>query len=305
MSKIGLDELGYDAKLYVLAFDHRGSFEKMVGGGPEKVSGAKQLIWEGFQRAVADGAPKDASGILVDEQYGANVAREAKAGGFELAMPVEKSGQKEFDFDYDDAFGEHIESFDPAFSKVLVRYNPEGDREMNERQTARLLRLSEWLHERRRKFLFELLVPAEEAQLASVGGSEDRYDTELRAGLMMEAILQLQNAGVEPDIWKIEGLDDREACREIAQLCRREGRDRVSCVVLGRGASDEKVDEWLRAGAGVEGYIGFAIGRSIFAAAVKDYAADPEGFDREAAVESISANYRRFIDVYERQLATA
>jgi myo-inositol catabolism protein IolC len=120
---------------------------------------------------------------------------------------------------------------------------------------------------------------------------------------MMEAILQLQNAGVEPDIWKIEGLDDREACKEIAQLCRREGRDRVSCVVLGRGASDEQVDEWLRAGAGVEGYIGFAIGRSIFAASVKEYAADPGGFDREAAVAAISANYRRFIDVYERQLA--
>jgi myo-inositol catabolism protein IolC len=299
MSEIGLNELGYDEKLYVLAFDHRGSFEKMVGGGPEKVSGAKRLIWEGFQQAVADGAPKDTAGILVDEQYGAEVAREARAGGYKLAMPVEKSGQQEFDFDYGEAFGEHIESFDPDFSKVLVRYNPEGDRELNERQTARLLRLSEWLHEHHRKFLFELLVPAEAAQLASVGGSEDRYDTELRAGLMLEAILQLQNAGVEPDIWKIEGLDDREACREIAQLCRREGRDRVSCVVLGRGASDEKVDEWLRAGAGVEGYIGFAIGRSIFADSVRQYAADPEGFDRDAAVARISASYRRFIDVYE------
>jgi myo-inositol catabolism protein IolC len=305
MSEIGLNELGYDEKLYILAFDHRGSFEKMVGGGPEKVAGAKRLIWEGFQRAVAEGAPKDVAGILVDEQYGAEVASEAKAGGYELSMPVEKSGQKEFDFDYGDAFSDHIEAFDPDFSKVLVRYNPEGDGEMNERQSARLRRLSEWLHQHHRKFLFELLVPAEAAQLAAVGGSEDRYDTELRAGLMLEAILQLQNAGVEPDIWKIEGLDDREACKEIAQLCRRDGRDRVSCVVLGRGASDEKVDEWLRAGAGVEGYIGFAIGRSIFAASVKEYAADPDGFDREAAVAAISANYRRFIDVYEGQLAPA
>jgi 5-dehydro-2-deoxygluconokinase len=216
-----------------------------------------------------------------------------------LAMPVEKSGQPEFDFEYGDAFGEQIEAFDPDFSKVLVRYNPEGDPELNERQASRLLRLSEWLHEHHRKFLFELLVPAEESQLARVGGSADRYDTELRAELMLEAILQLQNAGIEPDIWKIEGLDDREACKEIAQLCRREGRDRVSCVVLGRGASDDKVDEWLRAGAGLEGYIGFAIGRSIFADAVKQYAADPGGFDRDAAVTRISAAYRRFIDVYE------
>ena len=299
MSGIGLNELGYDERLYILAFDHRGSFEKMVGD-VARVPGAKTLIWEGFQRAVADGASKDAAGILVDGQYGPDVARAAKAGGYKLAMPVEKSGQNEFDFEYGDAFGEQIEEFDPDFSKVLVRYNPEGDAELNERQTKRLRRLSEWLHEHHRKFLFELLVPAEEAQLASVDGDVNRYDTELRPQLMMETILQLQNAGVEADIWKIEGLDDREACREIAQLGRREARDHVSCVVLGRGASDEKVDEWLRAGAGVPGYIGFAIGRSIFAESVKAYAADPDGFDRDAAVAKIAANYRRFIEVYER-----
>jgi myo-inositol catabolism protein IolC len=302
---IGIDDLGYDQKLYILAFDHRGSFEKMVGGDHDKVAGAKQLIWEGFQRAVEQGAPKDAAGILVDGQYGPEVAREAKAGGYNLSMPVEKSGQVEFDFEYGDRFGEKIEEFDPDFSKVLVRYNPEGDAERNRRQTARLRQLSEWLHERRRKYLFELLVPAEPAQLERVGGSEDRYDTELRPELMLEAILQLQNGGVEPDIWKIEGLDDREACREIAQLARREGRDHVSCVVLGRGASDAKVDEWLRAGAGLDGYVGFAIGRSIFSESVKAYATEPDGFDRDAAVAKISDNYRRFIDVYEGAPAPA
>jgi myo-inositol catabolism protein IolC len=303
MSAIGIDDLGYDQKLYILAFDHRGSFEKMVGD-VSRVPEAKRLIWEGFQRAVEEGAPKEYAGVLVDDQYGPDVAREAKAGGYVLAMPVEKSGQNEFDFQHGEQFGEKIEEFDPTFSKVLVRYNPEGDRDLNTRQSARLRRLSEWLHERRRKFLFELLVPAEPAQLERFEGDEDRYDTELRPELMMEAILQLQNAGVEPDIWKIEGIDDREACREIAQLVRREGRDRVSCVVLGRGASDEKVDAWLRAGAGLEGYIGFAIGRSIFGEAVKAFAAG-EGFGRDAAVESISSKYRRFIDVYEGAVAPA
>jgi myo-inositol catabolism protein IolC len=295
---IGLDELGYHEPLYILAFDHRGSFEKMVGD-VERVPGAKTLIWEGFQRAVEQGAPKQFAGVLVDGQYGPTVAREAKASGYKLAMPVEKSGQNEFDFEYGDRFGEKIEEFDPDFSKVLVRYNPEGDRAMNERQIEKLRRLSEWLHEHHRKYLFELLVPAEPAQLEGVGGDTDRYDLELRPQLMMETILQLQNGGVEADIWKIEGIDDREACNEIAQLARRDGRDRVSCVVLGRGASDQKVDEWLRAGSGVDGYIGFAIGRSIFGESVKAYAADPEGFDRDAAVEKIAANYRRFIDVYE------
>jgi len=301
---IGLDELGYDDRLYILAFDHRGSFVKMVGD-EALASGAKTLIWEGFQRAVEHGAAKEFAGVLVDAQYGTDVARSAKAGGYKLAMPVEKSGQDEFDFEYGEQFGEKIEEFDPDFSKVLVRYNPEGDRALNERQVEKLRRLSEWLHERKRKFLFELLVPAEPAQLEKVGGSADRYDTELRPELMMEAILQLQNGGVEPDIWKIEGIDDREACREIAQLVRREGRGRVSCVVLGRGASDEKVDQWLRAGSGLDGYIGFAIGRSIFGEPVKAYGADPDGFDRDGAVERIAQNYLRFIEVYEGAPAPA
>jgi 5-dehydro-2-deoxygluconokinase len=304
MSGIGLGDLGYDERLYVLAFDHRGSFEKMVGD-VENVPGAKTLIWEGFQKAVELGAPKEFSGVLVDAQYGPSVAREAKAGGYKLAMPVEKSGQMEFDFDYGDAFGEKIEEYDPDFTKVLVRYNPDGDAAMNARQIEKLRRLSEWLHERRRKYLFELLVPAEPAQLEQVGGSTERYDVELRPELMLGAIHELQDGGVEPDIWKIEGIDNREACREIANLARREGRDRVSCVVLGRGASDEKVDEWLRAGAGLEGYIGFAIGRSIFAESVKAYAADPAGFDRDAAVEQIARNYLRFIEVYEGAPAPA
>jgi myo-inositol catabolism protein IolC len=301
---IGLDELGYDERLYILAFDHRGSFEKMVGD-VDRVPGAKTLIWEGFQRAVEQGAPKQFAGVLVDGQYGPDVAREAKAGGYKLAMPVEKSGQNEFDFEYGDRFGEKIEEFDPDFSKVLVRYNPEGDRAMNERQIEKLRRLSEWLHEHHRKYLFELLVPAEDAQLARVDGDTDRYDTELRPELMMETILQLQNGGVEADIWKIEGIEDREACNEIAQLARREGRDKVSCVVLGRGASDEKVDEWLRAASGLDGYVGFAIGRSIFGESVKAYAADPDGFDRDSAIDKIAANYRRFIDVYEGAAAPA
>ena len=161
-------------------------------------------------------------------------------------MPVEKSGQKEFDFEYGDDFGAHIEKFDPDFSKVLVRYNPDGDAEMNRRQSERLKRLADWLHEHDRKFLFELLVPAEEDQLAAVGGDTDRYDAELRPELMRRTIAEFQDAGVEADIWKIEGVDTRDDCERIAAQARAGGRDGVVCVVLGRGADDDKVDHWLR-----------------------------------------------------------
>jgi myo-inositol catabolism protein IolC len=296
--------LGYEGDLYILAFDHRGSFQKkMLGiqGAPspeeaERISDAKAVIFEGFLRALDEGAPRDAAGMLVDEQFGADLAKRGRKEGVILAMPVEKSGQDEFDFEYRDEFGAHIEEFDPTFSKVLVRYNPEGEREMNARQATRLSTLSDWLHEHDRRFLFELLVAAEPAQLEAVRGDEDRYDKEIRPRLMLQAIRDLHAAGIEPDVWKIEGLDRREDCQAVADLVRSDGRDGVACVVLGRGADDAAVEHWLRQGAGVPGYIGFAIGRTIWWDALKAYLADEAS--REDATGTISANYRRMIEVY-------
>ena len=298
--------LGYDGKLFILAFDHRGSFQKKMFGiegdpTPEQtatIADAKHLIFEGLLKATEEGVDPHATGCLVDEQFGApkRIPEEAKERGLLLAMPVEKSGQNEFDFEYGDQFGDHIEKFDPDFSKVLVRYNPEGDADMNQRQSERLKRLADWLHEHDRKFLFELLVPAEPHQLESVGGNEERYDTELRPELMRHTILDLQDAGVEADIWKIEGIDSQKDCERISETARRDGRDGVVCVVLGRGADDAKVEQWLRTGAPVEGYAGFAIGRTIWWDALKSFT---EGdFERGDAVGQIAENYLRFVRVY-------
>ena len=297
-------ELGYNGPLYILAFDHRGSFQKKFFGvteptaqDVERISDAKHVIFEGFLHALDEGADRTSAGLLVDEQFGAVIARTAKADGLILAMPVEKSGQDEFDFEYGDEFSKHIEQFDPTFTKVLVRYNPAGDGAMNERQTKRLRELSDWLHGWGRKFLFELLVPATKEQLGSVGGDADRFDKELRPELMGAAIAELQQSGVEPDVWKIEGIDRREDCEAIATQTRVGGRDKVACVVLGRGADEAAVNHWLRTGAGVPGYIGFAIGRTIWWNPLKEFVDGTA--KRGDAAARISANYRRFIDVYE------
>jgi myo-inositol catabolism protein IolC len=264
----------------------------------DQIADSKLLIYEGLEKATEQGVDPQATGCLVDEQFGepTGVPRKAKEAGLLLAMPVEKSGQNEFDFEYGDDFGAHIEKFDPDFSKVLVRYNPEGDAEMNQRQTERLKRLADWLHENDRKFLFELLVPAEDHQLEKVGGDSDRYDAELRPELMRQTITEFQEAGVEADIWKIEGIDTQEDCERISQTARRDGRDGVICVVLGRGANDDKVDHWLRQGAPVEGYAGFAIGRTIWWDALKSFLAGD--LEREDATNQIAEKYLRFVQVY-------
>jgi myo-inositol catabolism protein IolC len=300
--------LGYDGKLYILAFDHRGSFQKKmfgIEGDPtpeqtETISDAKRLIFEGMLKAVDRGAEAGATGVLVDEQFGSDIPARAHEGGLKLAMPVEKSGQDEFDFEYGEDFAAHIEKFDPDFSKVLVRYNPDDDAETNQRQLVKLKRLADWLHENDRKFLFELLVPATEGQLASVEGDTDRYDTELRPALMREAIEQIQNAGIEVDVWKIEGVEQREDDEMLARQARSgSGREGVTCVVLGRGASTEKVEQWLQAAAAVDGFVGFAIGRSIWWDALKGYLEDE--LERDAAAAQIAENYLHFIEVYQGQ----
>ncbi len=302
--------IGFDRDLYVLPFDHRGSFEtKMFGWeGPltaqqtAQIAAAKQVIYDGFKDAIAAGVPKEKAGILVDEEFGAAILHDAAAHEYATACPAEKSGQAEFDFEYGDDFARHIEMFDPTFCKVLVRYNPEGDRELNRRQAARLRHLSEYLHRKgRSRFMFELLVPAEKAQLQLIAGDKKAYDLELRPRLMVGAIRELQGAGVEPDVWKIEGLDRREDCERIVAAARSGGRNRVGCIILGRGEDEKKVREWLTIAAGVPGFVGFAVGRTDFWEPLVGWRA--KRTTREQAVAEIARRYREFVDVFEKARA--
>jgi myo-inositol catabolism protein IolC len=297
---------GFDKPLYIQPFDHRGSFETGMFGWkgaltPEQtaeIAAAKQVIYDGFKAAVAAGVPKQKAGIPVDEQFGAAILRDAATQGYITACPAEKSGQEEFDFQYGEDFVQHIEAFHPTFCKVLVRYNPEGDQALNHRQAARLKRLSDYLQSANRSlFMFELLVPPERAQLDKLKGDKKAYDLELRPPLMVEAIRQLQDAGVEPDVWKIEGLDRREDCEKIVAVARRDGRNKVGCIILGRGENDEKVREWLTTAAAVPGFIGFAVGRTDFWEPLVGWR--DKKTTREAALAEIARRYREFVDVFE------
>jgi myo-inositol catabolism protein IolC len=298
---------GFTQPLYILPFDHRGSFETKMFGWHEpltaqqtaEIAAAKQVIYEGFQKAIADGVDKAKAAILVDEQFGAAILRDAAAKGFHFAMAAEKSGQEEFDFQYGEQFAEHIEAFQPTFSKVLVRYNPEGYPPLNKEQAQRLKRLSDYLQKAGRAlFMFELLVPAERQQLEKLNGDKKAYDLELRPQLMIRAIEELQDAGVEPDVWKIEGLDRAEDCKEIVKTARRDGRDNVSCIILGRGEDDAKVREWLTTAASVDGFIGFAVGRTDFWDPLVNMRAGK--ITREEAAAEMAKRYREFVDLFEK-----
>ena len=291
-------------ELLILAFDHRASFiEKMfeiknrqpTSTEKRQIENFKKIIFEGFKLALTKKVPKEIAGLLVDEEFGATVLRKAKKEGLMFAMPVEKSGQEEFDFDYGENFSKHIEEFDPSFVKVLVRYNPEGDTSLNKRQLKRLKKLSDYLTKSKRTFLFELIVPATSAQLSKLGGSKEKYDQEMRPKLMVESIKEIQAAGVEPAIWKLEGVDKPESAKAVVAQAQSGGR-KVGVITLGRGESKEKVQEWLKVGAKIPGIIGFAVGRTIFWQPLADHKADK--INRKEAIEKIAQNYEEFTELW-------
>jgi myo-inositol catabolism protein IolC len=302
-----MTSVGFNKPLNILPFDHRGSFQKKMFGWDgalssqqtAEIAAAKRVIYEAFTTAIDAGVPSEKAGILVDEQFGAAILRDASAEGYATCCPAEKSGQDEFDFEYGEDFQKHIEVFHPTFCKVLVRYNAEGDQELNQRQAARLKRLSEYLHSNksRSRFMFELLVPAEKSQLERLQGDKKAYDLQLRPQLMVQAIEQLQEAGVEPDVWKIEGLDKKDDCEKIVAAARRGGRNEVGCIILGRGEDDKKVQEWLTTASTVPGFIGFAVGRTSFWNPLIDWRS--KKITRDAAVAEISRRYRQFVEIFE------
>ena len=297
--------LGYDKALYLLPFDHRHSYVKSLfklepplsAVQAARVSDSKQLIYEGFVSAVKKGVPRAAGGVLVDEEFGADILRDARRRGFVTALSTEQSGAEEFEFEYGAEFARHIESFDPTFAKALVRCNVEGDQDLNRRQAGRLKQLSDHCRRSRRRFMFELLVPATAAQLLRLNGDKDAYDRDLRPTLMQEAMRTLQNAGVEPDVWKVEGLAQGGDCERVVAAARCGGRAAVGCIVLGRGADEAQVRRWLATAVGVEGFIGFAVGRTTFWDALVGWQA--QTLTRPEAVARIAGRLRKWVDTFE------
>jgi myo-inositol catabolism protein IolC len=298
--------LGYNRPLYLLPFDLRHYYVTVIFNfNPpltvdqhEAVVDSKRVIYDGFRHALGNEVPIASAGILVDEKFGADILRDAVMRGYVTALSTEKSGSDEFQFEFGAAFAEHIEAFGPTFAKVLVRYNPEGDGALNRRQTATLKQLSDYCRSSEQLFMFELLVPATTAQMDRVHADKQAYDLRIRPALMLEAVRTLQDAGVEPDVWKIEGLDRREDCERLVETARRGGRDDVGCIVLGHGANENNVAGWLETAASVPGFIGFAVGRTTFWDAVADYESNKAS--RQEAVARVAHRYAQWATIFQR-----
>ncbi len=290
----------HDDPLFILAMDHRDSFGHTLFGVTsdepdaeqvERMRAAKSLVYAGLRQAVSR-LPMGHAGVLVDERYGQAVIDRAAADGLVLAVPVEASGHDWFTTEWGDAWLDHVRRIGPAYAKVLVRDNPEFEPADRKRQLDQLAEVNAGLDQAGIPLLYELLVPATDEQLASVGGAADRYDRELRPGLVAQVIAANQAAGVHPRLWKVEGLETVEAAEQVAATARAGGHD-ADLIVLGRDAPVERLDHWLTVASAVDAFVGFAIGRSIWEDVLRDRLAGT--IDDATAEQRVAERYLGFV----------
>jgi 5-dehydro-2-deoxygluconokinase len=309
-------KLGYTKPLYILPFDHRTTFAKKMFGKnsildldyeeKETIREFKMLIYKGFKDAVEKLIPTDFAAILCDEEFGSEVLIDALHNGFITLLPVEKSGQEEFDFQYAD-FEQHIQKFRPKFVKALVRFNPDETDDLKQRQKEKLQKLSDYCHKFKYLFLLEVLVIPTEQQLKDVG-TKQMFDAKLRPNLAVEVIKDFQNFSIEPDVWKMEGFNKAEDYKEVIKAIKIDGRVNVNLVVLGRGGSVQEVEKWIEVGereeifetgGKVEGVIGFAVGRTIFWQALEKFHKREIG--KAEVIQTVSANFQKFYKIFIAQ----
>lgn len=295
---------GSGRNLWTLAFDHRNSLRRSFFGisgtataaDRQRARDAKSLIFAGIARAIELGIPSGQPAVLVDEEYGAAVIAKARRLGIPTAVPVEASGKAVLQFEHGDGgFGEALERVDPTYAKVLVRYNPDGDPDDNRTQRDRLTRLQRWVSDHGRQWMLELLVPPTAAQRNECGGDADAYDATLRPDLTVRACAELAESGLTPELWKLEGMATSQEYAAIAAACRADGIT-SGCLVLGRGADESAVNRWLCLAAPVPGFVGFAVGRTLWWQPLRE--AEDGTCARDEAVERIARNYLGLIGVY-------
>ena len=291
--------------LFILADDHRDSLEKELykltapPTGPQaaRIRADKMMVYEALLDATKRLPDAAQAGILIDEEYGADVAElVAKSDGLiNLSMPLEASGKDWFEFEYRDDWKTHAGYFAVDHAKVLIRDNPALSVPDRLQQAERLKVVSAWAAETRHHLIVELIVPATDDDLTSVAGDNKRYDDELRPTLTLEVMGFLQDHGADPAIWKIEGMNVTKDATAVAELAKRGGRT-ADCIILGRHAPKEDLERWLDVAAPLPGYVGFAIGRSIWWEPLAGHLAGTIGTD--VARHQIAENYLHYAHAY-------
>ena len=285
--------------LYMLAYDHRQVLRDLFPEAPvEQLEASKGIVLDALEILAAD-VDRASLAFLVDEEYGGAAARNAREREVYLAMPIEASRTPIFQFQHPDDYAERFADYDPHCVKALVFHNPADDDARKQEQIELLRRSGELAKQQGRDYLLEVLITPTAEQIEAGGGDKVGYRAKVFPKLLVESIAELQAAGIEPDVWKIEGLETVADTQAVADQANADGRDHVRCIVLGSGESQEKVLSWIANAAAVPTFSGFAIGRTIWHGPLGEHFAG--AITREQASEKMARSFGELIAAFGRE----
>jgi myo-inositol catabolism protein IolC len=287
--------------MYMLAFDHRQVLRDLYPeASVSELEGTKSAVLDALELVADRVARKESLAFLVDEEYGAAAARAARERGFYVAMPVEASRTRILQAQYPDDYRERFARLDPQCLKALVFHNPADDAERKRIQLGLLREFGQVARDQGRDFLLEVLITPTPEQLERAGG-RGGFRSTVFPGLLADSIAEMQDAGVEPDVWKVEGLEAVATTTEVGDRATSGGRDHVRCIVLGSGESQETVNGWLANASAVPTFSGFAVGRTVWREPLADLLAGRAS--RDAALEAIARSFAELIEAFGREPA--
>lgn len=272
----------------VFAFDHRMQLEaiaKDVGVDDEKIGSFKELCLEAAHQVAGGNA---GYGILCDGRLGRDALYQAAGSGLWIGRPAEWPGSRPLTLEPDlgpDCGGlnewpaEHV-------VKVLCFYHPDDDEAMRAEQEETVSRLFAAARRNRLEFLLEI-IPSKVAPI----------DDETTARI----IDRFYEIGVYPDWWKLEPLKSVEAWRQATDAVKRHDPYVRGIVVLGLEAPQSELEESFRLAAGFDLVKGFAVGRTIFAEAARNWLAGK--VSDEEAVADMAARYDALCRIWDKARA--
>jgi 5-dehydro-2-deoxygluconokinase len=285
-------------KLCILPFDHQTGLWKAFGWTVPitleqeiLMEQTRMIIYQGYLKSLEMGVIKQETAILTDDNYGRKVIEQAKKDNVPVIYTLEKSGQPYLLFNHEN-WQEKISEIQPDWIKTLVRYNPLNDPGHLQITRENLLLVSNFAKEHTIGFMIEPLVPPTPEQ-----SENNDYDHQLRPDLTVQMIHEIYNAGIFPNIWKIEGSDTTEFYKKSADaIASHDSNARI--VVLGRNETLDQVGQWLTVGGENDSVIGFAVGRTVFLDAIKKFIAGE--YTDQQAIDQISENYFKLYQTFSK-----
>jgi 5-dehydro-2-deoxygluconokinase len=265
------------------AIDHRAQLEAVADrlGVERGRIGALKLLAVEVASRVANG--RDGFGMLLDSTYGERAMVRAAKRNLWIGRPVEKPGSRPLDFDHLPDLGSHLVEWPVGHTvKCLCFYHPDDDAELKARQERELMRLYDAARTVGRELLVEII--------AGRNGP-------LRDDTVAAVLARLYDLGIRPDWWKLEPQKSAAAWRAIEAVIAARDPYCRGIVMLGLEAPEAELRDAFRAAAATPMVKGFAVGRTIFAAAAEKWLGG--AITDEEAVADMAAKFESLVAAWQ------